>query len=303
MLRTLTALNNLLGTLLALVVLCLLIGAGWFAWNSYFAEKWSAEKARRELAAREIELTELSQQLETEREEAARIQSQLADSRQRNTELETEIKQQEVEIAVLHDDLAKKRQEIQRLNVAMKLLKVDHRVAEIVVLDRSGSAREDDLKTTFHFVEIDRNGQPLEKPRVFTVEGDVIYLDAWVIKFTDELVESGDPLRSTSICLFKRIFGESQPPSEGFALDPVGSRPTAYRNGAKMSSLEEQLWTRFWDYANDPKMASESGVRAAHGEAPSVKLMPGKRYRVLLRASGGLSITVENAPVDESATF
>jgi len=46
-----------------------------------------------------------------------------------------------------------------------------------------------------------------------------------VIKYEDRLVESGDPLRSMSICLFRRIFGESQEPRDGFVLDSVGSTP------------------------------------------------------------------------------
>ncbi|NQT13274.1 MAG: hypothetical protein HQ582_11030, partial [Planctomycetes bacterium] len=39
-----------------------------------------------------------------------------------------------------------------------------------------------------------------------------------------------------------------------------------------------------------PEKAKQAGVRAAHGEAVSMKLVPGKRYRVELRASAGVSI-------------
>jgi hypothetical protein len=110
------------------------------------------------------------------------------------------------------------------------------------------------------------------------------------------LVESSDPLRSMSVCLFRRIFGESQQPRDGFVLDAVGSTPAAYRAGGTTTDLENKIWSKFWEYANNPTLAGEVGIRAAHGEAPSIKLMPGKRYRISLRASAGLEIVTEEAP-------
>jgi hypothetical protein len=170
-------------------------------------------------------------------------------------------------------------------------------VAQISVLSQQGSAQNGDLVTKFSFVEINERGEPLDEPRVFTIDGDIIYLDTWVVKFSDKYVELGDPLRSTSICLFRRIFGESQQPSDGFQLDKPRSQPAAYRNGGKPSEFEEDLWGRFWEYANNPSIAQKAGVRAAHGEAPSMKLTPGRRYRVELRSSGGLSVVPETEPV------
>lgn len=131
---------------------------------------------------------------------------------------------------------------------------------------------------------------------MFTIEGDTVYIDAWVIKYFDDLVEKGDPLRSTSVCLFRRVFGEYQEPSEGFAIDPSGSRPAVYSQGNEMSPLEKDIWANFWQYANDPAKAKAAGLRAAHGEAPSIRVLPGKRYKLELRASGGLSIVTEDLP-------
>jgi hypothetical protein len=103
-----------------------------------------------------------------------------------------------------------------------------------------------------------------------------------------------------SICLFRRIFGEAQEPRNGFVLDAVGSTPAPYRAGGTMTDLERDLWSKFWDYANNPALAGKAGIRAAHGEAPSIKLMPGKRYRISLRASAGLEIVTEEAPGREA---
>ena len=62
-----------------------------------------------------------------------------------------------------------------------------------------------------------------------------------------------------------------------------------------MSEFEKKLWGDFWEFANDPKKAAEMGIRAANGEAVSVKVREGKTYSISLRASGGLSIR----PLDE----
>jgi len=201
----------------------------------------------------------------------------------------------QAENKLLKEDLAAKQAQIDRLEMALRLLKVDHRVAQIDVLGQQGSAKAGDLMTTFSFVELDGKGEPLDKPRVFHIKGDVAYVDALVVKFTDESVEAGDPLRSTSFCLFRRVFGEAQKPSDGYALDPVGAQPAAYRSGEKISEFEQDIWARFWEYANDPAEAQKKGIRAAHGEAPFQKLLPDKRYRVELRASGGLSFVPEAA--------
>jgi hypothetical protein len=179
-----------------------------------------------------------------------------------------------------------------RLSLALRLLKVDHRVAQIEVLDQhEGPERP---QTRFRFVEQTTDGSPVGEPREFTVEGDTVYIDAWVIKYADELVEEGDPLRSTSVCLFRRIFGEYQEPSEGFPLDAKDSRPSVYSHGNEISSIERDIWENFWKYANDPERVKKTGLRAAHGEAPSIRLEPGKRYRVELRASAGLTIRPED---------
>ncbi|MFH1265614.1 MAG: hypothetical protein ABIK89_07785 [Planctomycetota bacterium] len=267
MFKTINAINGLVGTILSLAILAALGTGGWFAYRTYFAEKLRTE---RELEVREAKIAGLSRDLEA----------------------------RERQIERLDEELIASREQIERLETAVRLLKVDYRVAQIDVLGQEGSAEQGDLVTRFSFVEVDGQGTQLEKPRVLEVKGDMVYVDSWVVKFTDEYVEMGDPLRSTSICLFRRLFGETQKPSEAFELDPVGSRPAAYRNGGKMSDLEQEIWSKFWEYANDPVKAEKVGVRAAHGEAPFQKLVPGKRYKVLLRASGGLTFVPEDLPPD-----
>lgn len=185
--------------------------------------------------------------------------------------------------------LAEQRREIERLQTALDLLKVDHRVARLEVLDQQpdDSGR---LITTVRFVELGRHDEPLSAGQTFRIEGNVVYVDALVIQFEDHYVEQGDELRGTSLCLFRRIFGEGQPPNQGFPIDAVGARPAAYSRGEPMSEFQQQLWSRFWDYANDAEAAAELGVRAIGGEAPYTELRPARVYPLELRASGGLTI-------------
>ena len=119
--------------------------------------------------------------------------------------------------------------ENQRIALALRLLTIDHRVAEIEVLNQREGQKH--LTTTFRFIELTKDGHPIGEVKEFTVEGDTIYIDALVIKHADSLIDKGDPLRSTSVCLFRRVFGEYQEPSKGFPLDPWSSRPAVYSQG------------------------------------------------------------------------
>jgi hypothetical protein len=280
-LKTINAVSNLAGAIVLLAVLAVIGAGGWYAYQTYFGEKLRARKA---LEEREAEIASLTRDLTVRDQAIDRLSGELMQTHEQIDRLEL--------------DLEAKQREIERLDMAVRLLKVDHRVAQIDVLGQHGSAETGDLVTHLSFVEIDDQDNPLQPPRVFSVAGDFIFVDAWVAKFTDEFVEMGDPLRSTSICLFRRLFGEKQRPSDGFMLDAVGSRPAAYAKGGKMSELEQEIWGKFWEYANNPAEAEKAGIRAAHGEAPYIKLLPGKRYRIVLRASGGLSLIPEDLPPD-----
>lgn len=222
--------------------------------------------------------------------------SQLEEDVKRQAE---ELKAKAAQIATLTLDLAEQTKRANELEIANRLLKVNHRLAHIRVLDQAKDA-EGRTMTKLEFVEVDDDGQPIDSPRTTTIDGDVVYIDAWVVKFQDKLIEAGDALRSTSICLFRRLFSETQKPVEGYQLDRVGAEPAVYRRGEPTSPEEQKIWSHFWELANDPAAAEKAGVRAAHGEAPSIKLKPGKLYKVELRASGGLSIVTEDAPSEEA---
>ena len=183
-------------------------------------------------------------------------------------------------------------QRLDRLQLQMSFLRERKRLAEIEVLEQQEDwSVPGGRRTTFRFRELDPAGLPYRpEGQVFTIDGDVVYLDSQVIKFDDSFVEQNDLLKGSTLLLFRRIFGEFQAPADGFAIDSAGYRPAPYSAEDGLVPYHEDLWENFWDYANDPEVARESGVRAMHGEAPYIKLLPGNLYEVELRTSEGLII-------------
>lgn len=208
---------------------------------------------------------------------------------------ELELEERAARIDQLLAEVGEKQQQIDRLDTALRLSRVDHRLATLTVLDQRTDPETNTITTEVRFQEINDTGDPIDEPRHFTLLGDIVYVDYWVVKFADEYVDQADLERGTSICLFRRIFGELQNPRDGFVIDTANSRPNAYARGSVMSDFEKGIWDDFWNIANDPEKAAAIGIRAAHGEAPSIQARPGKSYRLHLRASGGLTITPEDA--------
>ncbi|HEX9794580.1 MAG TPA: hypothetical protein VGC54_11410 [Planctomycetota bacterium] len=208
-----------------------------------------------------------------------------------------EIEARDAQIVELQGDVAERDERIEELQVALQLLKTDHRIARLQVLDQTEDPdRPGQMRSTLRFTELSHDGVPLGPSQEMTIEGRLAYVDALVIKFEDRLVQEGDYLRGTSVCIFRRIFGENQEPSEGVPLDTVGMRPRGYSAEEAPSEFHEQLWRNFWEYANDPVSAQAFGVRAMQGEAPFIELRPGRSYRIELRASDGLTIRPETPP-------
>lgn len=248
---------------------------------------WWTLMLRSKLSANERRLTETTEELAETRGD---LEERTAEVRRLGTELEERAR----EITRLEEDVAAKARQIEALELAKRLLQITHRVARLEVLAQGATAEEPDrVRTTVRFTELDSEGQPLTSGQELTVEGRRIYVESLVIQFEDRFVEQGDALRGTSLCLFKRLFGEEQNPSSGTALDASGQQPVVYGGDTGPAGLHRALWERFWDYANDPELARELGVRTVQGEAPYVEARPGKSYRLELRASGGLTIQAE----------
>jgi len=245
---------------MALLILGGLVGVvGW--WTNHYRS--SLLEHERGIAAREERIAGLNADLEAQGMELRRAETEMRLVSEANDELE----------------------------LRNRLLRLDHRLARVEVMNQEQTP--EGVVTRVRFVELGPGGRPVGAAKTLEVQGRFLYLESQVVKFSDDYVESADPLRGTSICLFRRVFGEQQKPADGPELDSVGAGPGVVSGDNIYSTEHADLWQRFWDYANDPELAREAGVRAVHGEAPFTELRPGKSYRVELRASGGLSIQPE----------
>lgn len=258
---TVSTINSTIRTVLATAVLVFLGGSGWVLYDKVTGDQ---------------------RQLEQTQDRLSETQSQLSQAEGRLTAANTQI-------ASLEGDLKDASEQIVRLETSLKLLKMDQRLARMDVLDQS-TEESGMVETRVRFQELSPDGDPVGEAKEFIVQGDVVYLDNWVVKFEDRFVEQSHLQRGTSLALFRRIFGEQQRPAEGFELDEVGLLPQSYARGGQPTEFEKQIWDQFWVFANDREKAREMGIRAAHGEAVSIKAEPGKSYRIILRASDGLSI-------------
>jgi hypothetical protein len=200
-----------------------------------------------------------------------------------------DLKAREQQVTELNERLA-------RLELAMRLLKVRRRLARLTVLEQHQDVALGMPVSRIEFVEINDDGQPIGQPKQFDIQGDLVYVDYLRVTFDDRYVEQSDLDRSTAICLFQRIFGEHQQAAEGFQLDEVGTRPTAYSRGTPMSDFEQKIWNDFWLIANDPDRAAELGIFAAHGSAVSMRVKPGAVYELELRATGDITIRPQEPP-------
>ncbi|MBA2117394.1 hypothetical protein [Bremerella alba] len=205
-------------------------------------------------------------------------------------EKELEIAQKNEQIEQHVAKIGELENEIDLLALRLKLLKVDRRVGRLSVLSQEKPDDAERVQTIIEFVELNDQGKPITKPQQFKIDGDMVYVNGKVVKFEDELVETNDPLRSASIYILQKIYGEHQKPIDGFTIDKEGERPEAYGLRDEPNEFENKIWNNFWDIANDPVKASEYGVRAAHEESEGMRVRPGKKYEVEIRSSGGLSI-------------
>lgn len=274
--QSLSTINSFLRTLIALAVIGGISAGGWVAYQNYYSKEFAAKDAEEKLqnAQREVEQTRL---------QVTSLRNDLATASER-------LVKKDAEIARLNVDIEEKARQIEKLDTAMRLLKVNRRKAQVTVLDAWTDEATGENFSKVEFVELDENGKPYGKPKVFKLRGDEFHVDCWIVKFDDKYIEEADFLRSTSLVLFKSIYGNVDGPTGGYPLEDVGGRPEAYGDGEKISEFEKKIWDDLWTIANDPDLAESMGIRAAHGQVNYTKARKGKAYSLDLRASDGLTI-------------
>ncbi len=163
-----------------------------------------------------------------------------------------------------------------------------HRLAHVIVgeqtLDESGEV----LSTPITFIELDEDGSELARQEM-TLPGDVIFFDAWTVKFDFEDVAHGHPLLGRTLVLLKRVYSDQLAPRDGISIDTPGAVPPGYA-ASDIGRFEKQLWDQFWQIASNAALARAMGVRVAQGEVVYKKMEQGQEYRLIVDASGGMNL-------------
>ena len=191
-----------------------------------------------------------------------------------------------VEARRLRAEVGRLEQERQRLVEYAERLSASRRVAQVDVVRQRVNERGQTVSTLL-WQEIGRDGR-LGRPLAVEAVGELVYLESLVIKFEPHFVGEGDPQRGTSLAMFRRIFGDCQAPESVPELDRSAHPPLdeSDRDG----SSHAELWKRFWEMVDQPRLAAAYGVRVAQCEAPAVPLRAGQVWELALDAAGGLNL-------------
>lgn len=172
----------------------------------------------------------------------------------------------------VHDLLASN----EKLKEAISTLTHEDQIGFAKVLKQE--TREGQLYTTIKFVETAR-GDMLTKvlEKEYEIEGDVIHFDALVVTFSDQAVMDG---KARSLYLWRRVYGETMSPAEGYDIETPGTHPERYAGLLRDLKLPEQqlFWEAIWDLANNPEALRDHGIKAIYGNAVYKRLQPGLIY-------------------------
>lgn len=142
------------------------------------------------------------------------------------------------------------------------------------------------LLTTIKFVETARDDKLktiLEKE--YTIEGDVVYFDALIVKFGDKVVMDGN---TKALYLWRRIYGEKMAPDQGFAIEEPGAEPQRYGDLLEVLPVKQKqlFWSNIWDLANNPDKLKKHDIEAIYGNAVYSRLRKGLIYVFKINPTG-----------------
>ena len=142
------------------------------------------------------------------------------------------------------------------------------------------------LYTTIKFVETARDDKLktiLEKE--YTIEGDIVYFDALIVKFGDKIVMDGN---TKALFLWRRVYGEKMAPEQGFAIEEPGAEPQRYSDMLKVLPIKRRqlFWSNIWDLANNPDKLKKHDIEAIYGNAVYSRLRKGLIYVFKISPTG-----------------
>lgn len=175
-------------------------------------------------------------------------------------------------------------------------LEADSRVAEVLVTGVNYNEVDKKTYTTIKFLEYDSRGKPLE-PKYFTFSGNIIQFQSLVVRFDDIYVRQADRFKGKSAYLFWKVFVLDGKKTQEYDIAKINEVPRGYRLEGQENPIEARFWSRFWEYALDPKRAKMEGIKNAQIEAPGTMFVPGNLYTIKIEHDGGLRI--DSAPLSK----
>lgn len=172
------------------------------------------------------------------------------------------------------------------LQTAITNLSQENQIGYAKVL--SQETRDGKLFTKLMFVEVD----PADYTRHILkkeveIEGDVVHFDTLIVTFSGDLVMDG---KERAMYLWRRIYGETMPPEQGFPIETEGRPSPRYTQLSEKLSIEDRdlFWSEIWSLSNNPKRLESLGIKAIFGNDVYRQLKPGLIYIFKVSSTGAL---------------
>ena len=174
--------------------------------------------------------------------------------------------------------------ENKQLKKAITNLTHEEQIGYAKVIDQK--LEDGQIITTIKFVETARDdilNNILEKE--YSIEGDIIYFEALIVKFGDKMVMDG---KTRALYLWRRVYSEKISPEDGFLIEEPGAEPKRYSDllTALPIKQRELFWSNIWELANDRKKLKLYDIEAIYGNAIYSKLREGLIYIFKISPTG-----------------
>lgn len=176
--------------------------------------------------------------------------------------------------------------ENEELRTAITNLSQENKIGYAKVL--SQEHREGVLYTKLLFVETDPEDFTRHLLRKeYEVTGDVVFFDMLTVTFGNELVKDGT---ERAMYMWRRLYGENQPPAQGFPIEIEGQPSPRYAQLCEELSIEngQLFWDEIWKLSNNPKRLESLGIRGVIGKVVYRELKPGLIYVFKISAAGAV---------------
>jgi hypothetical protein len=172
------------------------------------------------------------------------------------------------------------------LKKALTNLTDENKIGYAKVISQTKDVNGSVITTTLKFVETARDNE-LDKilEKQYTIEGDIVYFDALIVKFSDKMVMDG---KKRSLYIWRRIYGEKMTPQQGYPIEDFGTEPRRYADLLKELPVKKReiFWSSIWELANSPDKLAQYGITAIYGTVTYTQLKSGLIYIFRITPTG-----------------